>query len=147
MSRILQMPGVPEASKALMLRLLDEEPLPVEALKIGVETYRRHIHVVREQNGRANTELGDAIAHALQAILDRVNEQTGVANLLIIQAAVRYFVIQNDGFGNDLATEDGLFDDARITNAVMHYFGLDKLKIPIPVPAEERKKPRPPRRT
>jgi hypothetical protein len=139
------MPGVPDSSKELLLRLLEEEPLPVEALKAGVETYRRLIHKVAAENGRANAPLGDEIAKALQAILARMSDRTGWHNHVIIQSGVRYFVIQNDGFGNDLATEDGLFDDARIVNAILHYFGLDKLKIDIPIPAADRRQP-PPRR-
>ena len=52
---------------------------------------------------------------------------------------MRYFVIQNDGSGHDLESEDGLYDDARVLNAVLHYFGLDKLKIDVPAPAAARR--------
>jgi len=136
------MSGVPESSKQLLLRLLQEEILPLATLKSVVETYRRMIHDAKRKNGRANTELGDEIARSLQALLKRVNESTGDDNLRIIQAAVRYFVIQNDGSGHDLDVEDGLYDDARVVNAVMHYFGRDDLKIKsIPEPAANRRPP------
>jgi hypothetical protein len=139
MSQILQMPGVPESSKQLLLRLLQEDLIPVPALKAVVETYRRVIHEAERKNGRANGELGDEIARALQVMLGRVNESTGNDNLQILQAAVRYFVIQNDGSGNDLESEDGLFDDARVVNAVLHYFGRDDLKVKgVPEPASRR---------
>lgn len=142
MSQILQMPGVPETSKQLLLRLLQEEILPVATLKSVVETYRRMIHDAKRKNGRANAELGDGIAQSLQALLKRVNESTGDDNLRIIQAAIRYFVIQNDGSGHDLDVEDGLYDDARVVNAVMHYFGRDDLKIKnLPEPAANRRPP------
>lgn len=140
MSQILQMPGVPESSKQLLLRLMQEDLIAVEALRAVVEQYRRVIHDAARKNGRANTVVGDAIAGSLQALLARMNETTGPDNHLIIQAAVRYFVIQNDGNGNDLESEDGLYDDARVVNAVMHYFGLDRLKIPnLPEPAANRR--------
>jgi len=142
MSQILQMPGVPETSKQLLVRLLQEDLIPVEALRAVVESYRRVIHEAQRRNGKANGPLGDKIANALQALLVRVNETTGDANLQIIQAAVRYFVIQNDGSGHDLESQDGLNDDARVVNAVMHYFGLDGLKITgLPEPAPTRKPP------
>ena len=89
MSQILQMPGVPETSKQLLVRLLQEDLIPVEALKAVVESYRRVIHEAARRNGRANGRLGDQIADALQALLARVNETTGADNLQIIQAAVR----------------------------------------------------------
>lgn len=142
MSQILQMQGVPETSKQLLVRLLQEDLIPVEALKAVVESYRRVIQEAQRRNGRADGALGDKIAYALQALLARINETTGGDNLQIIQASVRYFVIQNDGSGNDLELEDGLFDDARVVNAVIHYFGLDALKIVgLPQPAANRRPP------
>jgi len=136
------MPGVPETSKQLLVRLLQEDLIPVEALKAVVESYRRVIQEAQRRNGRADGALGDKIAYALQALLARINETTGGDNLQIIQASVRYFVIQNDGSGNDLELEDGLFDDARVVNAVIHYFGLDALKIVgLPQPAANRRPP------
>jgi len=136
------MQGVPETSKQLLVRLLQEDLIPVEALKAVVESYRRVIQEAQRRNGRADGALGDKIAYALQALLARINETTGGDNLQIIQASVRYFVIQNDGSGNDLELEDGLFDDARVVNAVIHYFGLDALKIVgLPQPAANRRPP------
>ncbi|MBL8786319.1 MAG: hypothetical protein JNJ59_15570 [Deltaproteobacteria bacterium] len=142
MSQILQMPGVPESSKQMLLRLLQEDLLPLGALKAVVESYRRVIHDAHRKNGRANFKIGDQIAHALQTMLARVNETTGNDNLRILQSAVRYFVIQNDGTGHDLETEDGLNDDARVVSAVMHYFGRDDLKVKgIPEPVPSRPQP------
>ncbi len=142
MSQILQMPGVPETSKQLLVRLLQEDLIPIEALKAVVESYRRVIHEASRRNGRANGALGDQIADSLQLLLARINDLTGPDNLQIIQAAVRYFVIQNDGSGHDLESEDGLYDDARVVNAVLHYFGLDRLKIQnLPAPASNRRPP------
>jgi hypothetical protein len=136
MSQILQMPGVPESSKQLLLRLLQEDLLPVRPLQTVIESYRKVIHEMARKNGKVNARLGDQIADALQELLARVNDRTGVDNQSIIQAAVRYFIIQNDGSGHDLETVDGLHDDARVVNAVLRYFGRDDLMIkdlPAPV--------------
>lgn len=129
MSHILQMPGVPENSKQMLLRLLQEDLIPVHALQAVIESYRKVIHETARKNGRANTRVGDQIADALQALLARINERTGPDNQSIIQAAVRYFVIQNDGTSHDLEAIDGLNDDARVVNAVLRYFGRDDLMI------------------
>ena len=142
MSQILQMPGVPESSKQLLLRLLQEDLIPIQALQSVIESYRKVIRDAARKNGRANVKVGDQIAHALQTLLARVNETTGDDNQSVIQAAVRYFVIQNDGTGHDLESEDGLYDDARIVNAVMRYFGRDDLMVQgIPAPPVARGAP------
>lgn len=142
MSQILQMPGVPESSKQMLMRLLQEDPIPVAALKAVVESYRRVIQEAARKHGRANAKIGDQIANSLQTLLARINETTGDGNLRIIQSAVRYFVIQNDATGNDLETEDGLYDDARVINAVLRYFGRDDIMVKgVPEPASARGKP------
>ena len=129
-STIPQIPGIPDCAKEMMDQLLREELIPLGTLKMGVESYRKVIHEARRKNGVANTEVGDQVAFALTTMLNRVNASTGHANLLILQAAVRYFVIQDDGTnGHDLMSEDGLNDDAQVVNAVLHYFGRDDLKI------------------
>ncbi|MCC6622338.1 MAG: hypothetical protein IT385_13835 [Deltaproteobacteria bacterium] len=141
MSQILQMPGVPESSKQMLMRLLQEDPIPVAALKAVVESYRRVIQDAAKRNGRANFRIGNQIADSLQVLLGRINETTGDDNLRIIQSAVRYFVIQNDATGNDLETEEGLYDDARVINAILRYFGRDDLMVKgVPDPAAARSK-------
>lgn len=142
MSQILQMPGVPETSKQLLMRLMQEDLIPVHALQAVVESYRKVIHDAARKNGKANARVGDLIANALQALLARINERTGHDNQIVIQAAVRYFVIQNDGQGHDLESVDGLYDDARVVNAVLRYFGRDDLVIKdLPAPPPPRSAP------
>ncbi|MFO0750123.1 MAG: hypothetical protein U1F43_31295 [Myxococcota bacterium] len=142
MSQILQMPGVPESSKQMLMRLLQEDLIPVPALKAVVESYRRVIAEAARKHGKANIKIGNAIADSLGILLGRINETTGEDNLRIIQAAVRYFVIQNDATGNDLESEDGLFDDARVINAVLRYFGRDDIMVKgVPEPASSRGMP------
>ncbi|TNF26767.1 MAG: hypothetical protein EP329_20680 [Deltaproteobacteria bacterium] len=115
----------------MLKRLLDEDLIPVESLPHIVESYRRVIHEAYRRTRRVNLDLGNKIADALQSLLRSINEKTGEQNLRIIQAAVRFFVIQDDGMGgHDLASADGLDDDAAIVNAVLRYFGRDDLMIP-----------------
>ncbi|PIE16029.1 MAG: hypothetical protein CSA66_07795 [Proteobacteria bacterium] len=141
MSHILRMPGVPEHSKLLLKQLLAEDLIPSAAMPHIVESYRRVIHDAHRRGGRANKVIGDKIANALQALLRSIDERTSEQDLHIIQAAVRYFVIQDDGEVNDLATELGLNDDAHLVNAVLRYFGRDDLMIDgIP---DTRNEPRP----
>lgn len=132
MSHILRVPGVSDTSRAMLKQLLEEDLIPVEALPHIVESYRRVIHDAHRRNGRANVRVGDQIADALQALLRSVTPKTGDKNLRLIQAAVRYFVIQDNAseVGHDLQTERGLDDDARVVNAVLRFLGRDDLMIP-----------------
>ncbi len=129
MSHILRVPGVPEQSRVLLKQLLAEDLIPAAALPHIVESYRRVIHDAYKRNGRANIVLGDKIADALLELLKSVNDKTSAKNLHIIQAAVRYFVIQDDGNVNDLACDRGLNDDAHLVNAVLRFFGRDDLMV------------------
>ena len=130
MSHILRMPGVPEGSREMLKQLLEEDLIPVESLPHIVESYRRVINDAHRRNQRANVKLGNEIADALRGLLRSIDANTGDQNLRIIQAAVRFFVIQDDGAGgHDLASMDGLDDDAAIVNAVMRYFGRDDLMV------------------
>lgn len=136
MSHFLKMPGISENSRGLLKQLLEEALIPVEALPHVIESYRRVIHDAQRKGRRVNTAVGDQIAAALQGLLKSVGPKTGEDNLRIIQAAVRYFVIQDDGAKHDFATMDGLDDDARVVNAALRFFGLDQLQIPDIPPLE-----------
>jgi len=92
-----------------------------------------------QNGGRTNAALGIAIAHTLELILARVDRRCMPENLAVIHATVRYFVIENDGFGSDLEHEDGLFGDARVVNAMLRWLGRDDLYLPLPVAAAERR--------
>lgn len=129
MARSIRISGLPEDAQPLVAQLLEEDLLPVPVLMRAVESYRQVIHRAAAQNGKANAHVGDQIADALLALMSRINAKTGEENLHIIQAAVRYFVIQDDGSVHDLHSRDGLYDDARVVNAVLRYFGRDDLLI------------------
>jgi hypothetical protein len=124
------MPGVPDRSRHLLKQLLSEELIPVAAMPHIVQSYVKVVRDAYRQNGRANVQRAEAIATAALSLLDSVNEKIPKKNLRIIQAAIRYFVIQDDGHSHDLATPDGLDDDARVMNAVLRFFGRDDLFIP-----------------
>jgi hypothetical protein len=151
MTRPLRIPGIPEQAAGMYAELQLEDLLPVSTLKAAVEVYRQSVTRHANRGGPANAALANAIAGALSTLLDRVNHLTEEPAYRAIQAAVRYFIIQDDGDGNDLATADGLHDDARVANAVVRYFGREDLLIPVPeatptAPARRQFAMPPPRR-
>jgi hypothetical protein len=132
MSRPTRIPGLPEQATDLFAQLQQEDLMPVPTMKAGVEAYRQAIAQQASRGLPANVELGDAVAHALQQLLGRVNHLTEEPALRVIHAAVRYFLIQDEGHGGDLASMTGLEDDARVVNAVVRYYGRDDLCVDVP---------------
>ncbi len=131
----LAMNGVTEQVKPLMRKLLHEALVPVAALHTVVRSYQRVIREEAQRGGHVNLAIGEAISEALLALLPHIEARTGTAERHVIQAAVRYFVIENDAMGHDLQHEDGLFDDARIVNAMLRWIGRDDLLVRVPEPA------------
>jgi hypothetical protein len=131
MTRPIRIPGIPDQAAPLFADLQQEDLLPVSTLRAAVEAYRQAI-ARHAQGGPADPELGDRIASALDSLLGRVNHLTDEPAYRAVQAAVRYFLIQEDGGGSDLASHDGLHDDARVVNAVVRYFGRDDLTVAVP---------------
>lgn len=128
----LTLPGLADASKPLLQTLLAERPMPLTALEGIVSGYTRVIEDVAKKNRRVNAELGRAIAGALASVLARVDDRTGDQDYGVIQSAVRYFVVQNDGGGDDFDSLDGFVDDARVVNLMLRWLGRDDLNIVIP---------------
>lgn len=136
----LKLPGVPDSARPLLARLLAEPLLPVKTLSRCVQTYRLVVEAAAARNGRADAALANTIANALLAVLARIDGRTELVEYEIIQAAVRYFVIESDGFGHDLEHEDGLFGDACVVNAMLRWVGKDDLTIVLPTSAAERRR-------
>ncbi len=135
MSRPVRIPGLPASTVELFAQLQQEDLLPVPTLRAGVEAYRQNIATQASRGVPANAQLGDAIALALTRLIDRINDLTEAPALRLIQAAVRYFIIQDEGYGSDFASMQGLEDDARVVNAVLRYYGRDDLCVDVPEPA------------
>ncbi len=139
--KFLALPTVPEAVKPLLRKLMEGDLLSLGVLRAMVESYLRVIRDAARKGRPVNVELGEGIAASLLALIARVDERTTEDDRRLVQAAVRYFVIENDGMGHDLAHEDGLFDDARVVNALMRWCGRDDLMLQMPQLAERRRPP------
>jgi hypothetical protein len=132
-------PGLPDTSRTLLARLLEEPLVPAGDLSEMVAIYRRVIQDSEQAGLPVNAPLGLALADTLDKVLALVDDRVEPEALLVIQVAVLYFVIEYDGFGHDLHHEDGLFGDARVVNAMLRWFGLDALAVPLPAAAAERR--------
>jgi len=132
MSRPVKVPGIPAEALERFALLQQESLIPLPKLAASVETYRQAIAREARVNTGFNAQLGEAIGASLIQLLGRVNELTEESALRVIQAAVRYYIMQNEGQGSDLSSMSGFDDDAHLVNAVLRYYGRDDLCVAVP---------------
>ena len=117
--------GIPDASMDLWTKLLQEDVRPVHQLVKEVKTYQQAIAQRSSvRNANVDPTLGNALADASMKLLTTIKDETDGTRRLAIQAAVRYFVIEDDA-DSDLDSILGLDDDAEVLNAVMKHLGHD----------------------
>lgn len=117
--------GIPDDSKELWTRLIGEDIRPVHELVKEVKTYQQ---AIAQRSTVRNADIDPALANALvdasMKLLTTIKDSMPRERRLAIQAAVRYFVIEDDAEG-DLDSILGLDDDAEVLNAVLKHLGHD----------------------
>ena len=115
--------GIPEASKPLWTDLLAEELRPVHELFKEVRTYQQAI-TQRSQwkDSDVDPTLANNLAEASLRLLGTLKDDSPESTRRLVQAAVRYFVIEEDA-DSDLDSILGLDDDAEVLNAVLRKLG------------------------
>ncbi len=117
--------GIPEASMELWTKLLKEAVRPVHELVKEVKSYQQAIAQRSSvRNANVDPTLGNALVDASMKLLTTLKDDTPSERRLAIQAAVRYFVIEDDA-DSDLDSILGLDDDAEVLNAVLKHLGHD----------------------
>lgn len=120
---------IPEGARATYQRLLELDPRDAPTLRRSIDLYVQTIDQVAAENPVVNQALGHAIARSCRAFLDLLPGTTPADRRAVI-AAVEYFLLPRDG-DDDLASEDGLDDDALVVSAVARRLGRDDLVVPI----------------
>jgi hypothetical protein len=119
---------LPEDSAEPFRRLLETPVLDAGDLWMMV---REHLVVLREADAdeeMLDGKLGVALAEASEALLNRFPDEDSEDAKLLIQAAVRYFVLNEDAEG-DLDSLVGFDDDAMVFNAVVEELGHEDLVV------------------
>jgi hypothetical protein len=108
---------VPAESRALVEQLLDEPLLSSVVLRGEVEA---HLDLFRDAQ-RTNTHLdirqAEALASRCHQLLDLVDNDAPEERRQLVQVAVRYFIIEDDG--DDDVQTGGLDDDEAVVSAVV----------------------------
>lgn len=132
MSELAELEGIPNASKDLWRKLVSEELRPVHELFKEVRSYQ---HAISQrstvQDAEVDPTLAKALAEASLRLLGTLNESSPENTRRLVQAAVRYFIIEDDA-DSDLDSILGLDDDAEVMNAVLKKLGHDKWIVEVP---------------
>jgi hypothetical protein len=129
---LAKLEGIPAAARELWVQLCGEELRPVHELFREVRAYqqalakRSHWH-----DDDFDPQLARGLADASLKLLGTLNEDTPEPTRRLVQAAVRYFVIEDDA-DSDLDSILGLDDDAEVLNAVLRRLGYQDWIVPIP---------------
>ena len=111
---------VPEGARATFSRLVREGVRSPAAMREQIPHYLESIRLASTQGGPPFS-VGKAIARDCETLLDawETHDEDGRA---LIRGAVEYFLLPRDG-DDDLATPQGLDDDAAVVRAVIAHLG------------------------
>ena len=128
---IAELEGIPGAARELWQRLVVEPLIPVHKLFAEVRAYQQTIAKRAREDEDIDPKLGQALCEASIRLLGTLKDDTPEPTRRMVQAAVRYFVIEDDA-DSDLGSILGLDDDAEVLNAVLERLGYKDWLVKIP---------------
>ena len=108
---------VPSRSRALVQELLDEPLLSSVVLRGEVEAHLDLFRDAQRTNAQLDIRHAEALASRCHQLLDLVDNDAPEERRQLVQVAVRYFVIEDDG--DDDVQTGGLDDDEAVIAAVV----------------------------
>lgn len=131
MGDLTDLEGIPDAAKELWTKLVVEELRPVHELFKEVRAYQQAI-AQRSQwrDSDVDPVLANSLVDTSLKLLSSLNDSSPETTRRVVQAAVRYFVIEDDA-DSDLDSILGLDDDAEVINAVLHHLGRTEWQVQI----------------
>lgn len=121
---------MPVQAQATFARLLEGGDRDPEILRMGLDRYEESIEEAAQKSTHIDLPLAKKIATSCRALLDFLPQADEEQHATIF-AAVEYFILPSDG-EDDLATPDGLDDDAGVVSQVAYAVGREELMIDIP---------------
>ncbi|MCH9686985.1 MAG: hypothetical protein K0V04_36455 [Deltaproteobacteria bacterium] len=123
-------PGIPPEAQALFDELHDAPAKPLADLRAELAEYTAKIAAKEPRNEMLDASVGKGLSQACSAMLDMVEAGADEATRRLVQAAVRYFVVEDD-VEPDLDSLWGLDDDAAVCNAIARHLGRDDLVVAV----------------
>jgi hypothetical protein len=118
---------IPPVARTTFEQLVREPLLSVAELREQLASHIVQIEAT-DPNVQVDKELGLAIARTCEQLIDQLGDDSDEERRRLVQAAVRYFVLDDDG-DSDLAAIGGLDDDAAVCSAVASYLGRQDLEL------------------
>ena len=122
--------GVPSEAQDLLTQILAEPLVPVHQLRGELRAHLATIEAAAAKNEFLDTSLATRLSQVCDALLDEAERQNADAVRRLVQSAVRYFILDDNG-EHDLESVCGLDDDAQVCNAVARHIGRDDLVIQV----------------
>ena len=115
--------AIPTAARPLWDELMQQPLLPVHELYEQLSDYEAELAKRRRsRDPDVDATLARELVVACRRLLDTLSKQTPPHTQHMVQAAVRYFIIEDDAEA-DLDSILGLDDDAEVVNAVLQKLG------------------------
>jgi len=121
MSKVLP-PGVPEEARTRLVELMEEPPIPAAELAEQIGAYLGRIRQVVMQGAPLDVSAAERLATLSRDLIGQMGSLPDEADRRLVQAAVRYFVLEDDAEG-DLVSILGLDDDEQVLRAVSRHLG------------------------
>lgn len=118
--------GIPADARDLVTALLGEDLQPVARIRSELDAHLETIKAAQANNEYVDVSLALRLTDVSRALLDEAESQDSDDARRLAQAAVRYFILDDDG-ENDLTSVHGLVDDAEVCNAVARALGRGDL--------------------
>lgn len=123
-------PGIPPEASTFFADLLAEAPRSPAELRAELRAHVESIQAAAHDNELLDASLALALANTAEALLAEAEARDSDDVRTLVQAAVRYFILDDDA-EPDLSSVCGLDDDAHVCNAVARHLGRDDLLIRI----------------
>jgi RimJ/RimL family protein N-acetyltransferase len=117
--------GLPKVAREVFDALVAEPLRDVETLRAQLREYVRRIEAAAADSPAVDAALARDIARVCDGLLAGIHDAIPEHTRRQVQAAVRYFVTEQDG-DSDLAI-GGLDEDAAVANAVARHLGREDL--------------------
>lgn len=115
--------AIPNAAKPIWEDLMRQPLMPLHDLYQQLSAYEAELNQRRRsRDPDVDATLARELMVACRHLLDTLSEDTAEDTRHMVQAAVRYFIIEDDAEA-DLNSILGLDDDAEVVNAVLTHLG------------------------
>ncbi len=124
------LPGIPPEAQPLFDAHYDAPLVSAEVLREELAAYARHIAERTSADDVIDASVGEALARSCQALIDLTETDDRLGTRRLVQAAVRYFIDEDD-VEPDRDSLFGLDDDAAVCNAVARHLGREDLVVEV----------------